>query len=156
MKSYQMGEQLKQGEEAERYLDSLFADEFNIKNATRAEQRRGIDRHFTRKSDGKKWAIEYKADTTAARTGNAFVETISVDVDNKPGWALYCEADFVMYYIVGIGPIYIIRPDDIRSRLDTWKSEYRIMTVPNEDYNTKGIIVPLAEFEKIAAQIINN
>ena len=155
MKSYQMRQQLKKGEAAERWLDSRFVEEFHITTVTRQEQRQGIDRIFTRKSDGRKWAIEYKADKTAAQTGNAFVEIVSVDTYDKPGWALYCQADFILYYIIGIGPVYVLRPSDIRSKLTEWESQFQKRSVSNNDYNTIGILVPLSEFEKLAVQIIN-
>lgn len=154
MKSYDMRRQLKQGEAAEKYLDSYFVDEFDIRPATRDQQRAGIDRIFTRRSDGKKWSVEYKADKTAARTGNAFVETVSVDTANKPGWAYSCQADFLFYYVVGIGPLYIIRPRDLRRQMDKWRSLYPERRIPNGSYHTIGLLVPLHEFEKLAAQIL--
>ncbi len=155
MKSYDMRQQLKQGEAAERYLDSVFADEFAIQPATREQQRQGIDRIFTRNSDGRQWKIEYKADKTAARTGNAFVETVSVDTAGKPGWAYTCQSDFIFYYIVGVGPLYIMRPRDIQKRLDHWKAIYPERQIPNGNYCTVGILVPLDEFEKVAVQVVS-
>lgn len=155
MKSYDMRRQLKEGEAAETYLDSIFDNEFAIRPATRQQQRVGIDRIFTRRRDGREWAIEYKADKTAARTGNAFVETVSVDTAGKAGWALTCTADFIMYYVVGVGPLYILRPKDIQAKLPKWRSQYPERRIPNGTYNTVGILVPLAEFERLAVQVVS-
>lgn len=154
MKSYDMRQQLKQGEAAERYLDSLFDDEFAIRPATRQQQRQGIDRIFTRRRDGKEYRIEYKADKTAAKTGNAFVETVSVDTYNKPGWARTCQSDYIFYYIVGVGPVYILRPADIQKRLQRWANQYQERRIQNNGYQTVGILVPLDEFEKAAVQVV--
>lgn len=154
MKSYDMRQQLKKGEAAERYLDSLFEDEFAIRPATRQQQRQGIDRIFTRRSDGREYRIEYKADKTAARTGNAFVETVSVDTYSKPGWAYTCRSDYIFYYVVGDGPVYILKPADIKRRLDRWAAQYEKRRIPNSGYHTEGLLVPLEEFEKMAIQIV--
>lgn len=155
MKSYDMRQQLKQGESAERYIDSLFCDEFAIRPATRQQQRMGIDRVFTRRRDGREWKVEYKADKTAARTGNTFVETVSVDTRNKLGWAYTCQADFIMYYIVGRGPLYILRPRDIKGKIGNWQRRYPQRRIPNNGYHTVGVLVPLHEFERLAVQILS-
>ena len=154
MKSYDMRQQLRQGEAAERYLDSLFGDEFVIRPATRQQQRQGIDRIFTRRRDGSEFRIEYKADKTAARTGNAFVETVSVDTFNKPGWAYTCQSDYIFYYIVGAVPVYILRPEDIQKRLKRWETRYEKRRIPNGSYHTEGLLVPLEEFKEVAVQIV--
>jgi hypothetical protein len=155
MKSYDMRQQLAKGEAAERYLDTLFRNQFAIRRATREEQRRGIDRVFTRYADQKQFKIEYKADKTAATTGNAFVETISVDTANKPGWAHSCQSDYIFYYIVGTGPVYILRPCDIQKRLKRWTEQYQERRIPNGRYHTVGLLVPLDEFERVAVQVVS-
>jgi hypothetical protein len=154
MNAYDMDRQLKKGEAAERYLDSLFGSQFDIRRATRAEQRKGIDRIFTRPYDGKEFRIEYKADKTAAKTGNAFVETVSVDTDNIPGWALTCQADYILYYIVGTGRVYVMRPKDIQKRLKRWAYHYPERHIPNGSYQTIGLLVPLHEFEQAAVKLV--
>lgn len=150
---YSLQRQLEKGQKWERYLDSLFDTNFHIREATRQQQRQGIDRIFIEKSTGKSYTIEYKADKTAARTGNAFVETMSVDRIGKRGWAYTCQADFIIYYIVGIGPAYILKPNDIREQLPIWEYRFPERTIPNKTYNTIGLLVPLDEFEKVAVAI---
>jgi hypothetical protein len=153
--TYDMRTQLRQGEAAERYLDTVFGHDFDIRPATREQQRAGIDRIFTRRSNGDRLKIEYKADKTAGRTGNAFVETISVDTANKAGWAYTCQADYILYYIVGIGPVYVLRPGDIKRRVERWKKQYPSRKIPNGRYHTVGLLVPLDEFERMAVQVVS-
>lgn len=159
MKMYQFRQQLKDGRKQEKYLDGMFLDRFHIREATRQQERQGIDRIFTNKVTGKQYAIQYKADATAARTGNAFIETVSVDVKDVPGWAYTCQADYIFYYVVGIGPIYIVEPSAIRKRLVRWQNKYQSRQIPNRRkggfrYNTIGLLVPLSELESISVQVI--
>lgn len=150
---YSFDKQLKKGQEHERFLDGYFGEKFEIRSATMEEERRGIDRHFTDRRNGNVYSIQYKADKTAARTGNAFVETVSVDTTGAPGWAYSCEADFIVYYVVGVGPAYVVRPEDIRKRLAGWKRRFPERRIPNKGYHTVGILVPLRKFEEIAYAI---
>lgn len=156
MSVYSFFERLGFGQQGESFLDKHFSKWYDIKPATRAQQRKGIDRIFT--ANGRSYKVEYKCDATAARTGNAFVETVSVDSAGKPGWALTCSADFIIYYIVGIGPAYVIKPGEIKKRVKRWEGQYQSRKVPNnkggKKYNTIGVLVPLSEFEAIAYQVL--
>lgn len=133
----------------------FFSDKYHIKSVSRDMQRHGIDRIFTRKTNGDEFSVEYKADATASRTGNAFVETVSVDTQNKPGWAYYCKATFIIYYINSIGPIYVLRTSKLKQALPEWERKYRSVAVPNDGYKTIGLLVPLREFEEIAEAILD-
>jgi hypothetical protein len=73
------------GAVSEKFLDSEPAVEFEVRPATPQEQRRGIDRIFTHRQTGQRLAVEYKTDYKAARTGNAFIGSISVDTAGKAG-----------------------------------------------------------------------
>jgi hypothetical protein len=152
--TYSFRKQFAFGKKHESRLDRLFADRFSIKPASRAQERSGIDRIFTEIDTGKTYTIQYKSDKTAARTGNAFVETVSVDVQGKPGWAVSCQADFIIYYVVDSGPAYILRPKDIRKRVSTWQRKYDQRKIPNRGYHTVGLLVPLREFEQLAVAIV--
>lgn len=147
---YSFDKQLRRGKKHERFLDRYFRKRFKIEEASMDEERLGIDRYFTDRRNGRRYAIQYKADKTAARTGNAFVETVSVDSNNTPGWAYTCTADFIIYYVVGCGPAYVIRPDEIRKRLPHWQRTFQERRIPNDGYHTVGLLVPLDEFERIA------
>jgi hypothetical protein len=143
------------GRDGEEFLDKLFSIKFTIEQVDREDQRRGIDRYFTGKSeDAKRLAIEYKTDHRAADTGNAFIETVSVDSADKEGWAYKSQADYLIYYLPEDGLIYSIRMSALRRCLDRWAQEYPTRAAPNKGYNTYGILVPLHEFEDIAELVI--
>jgi len=147
---YGFQDKLKEGQAGERFLDGYFERWFNITPATATQQRRGIDRIFNDRTRDRTLRIEYKTDKTAARTHNAFVEVVSVDTENKPGWAYTSQADYLMYYIPGDDIVYVIRFDILREQLPRWADEYETRHVKNDGYNTIGIPVPLWEFEAIS------
>lgn len=152
--TYSMNEQLARGESAEERLDKHFSDRFAITPATRDQQRHGIDRVFRHRETGAYYHIEYKTDWTAASTGNAFVETVSVDAQNKPGWAYASEADWLIYYVPGRRTIYIMSFPTLREQLPRWLATCRdAPPIPNEGYNTLGILVPLTEFARHCQKI---
>lgn len=146
---YSFDEQLKVGHEYERQLDEIFSDRFEIQIASDSEQRSGIDRHFRSKRDNKHFTVEYKGDNAALRTGNAFVETVSIDRDNKPGWAFTSQSRLLIYYIPS-QIAYIFTFVKLRNQLSRWIDSYPQKSVPNRGYNTIGILVPLNEFERHA------
>ncbi|MEZ4707311.1 MAG: hypothetical protein R3A44_08910 [Caldilineaceae bacterium] len=152
--TYQMQAQLLKGEEAERQLDTHFADRFLITPATRQEQRQGIDRIFTKRDTGRQYKIEYKTDWTAGRTGNAFVETVSVDTMNVLGWVYTSLAQWLIYFVPARRQIFIVRVETLRAQIETWIAQFGPeKAIPNDDYFTWGVPVPLAEFEKCCQKI---
>ena len=151
---YQMGRQLARGEEAERQLDAHFADRFVIIPATREQQRQGIDRVFTQRKSGKPYLIEYKTDWTAGRTNNAFIETISVDTLNIPGWAYSSTAEWLIYFVPHRKQIYIAHFAKLRESLEDWIKQYGpAKAIPNQDYHTWGVPVPLDKFVKCCSKV---
>lgn len=154
--TYQFATQLQQGQTYEAALDARFADRYIIQPATPAQQRQGIDRVYRPRSEPHQVLyVEYKADRTAVRTGNAFVETVSVDTANKQGWAYTSQADWLMYLVPGEAEVlYIIRMADLRRQLPRWQRQYESRRVPNDGYHTVGLLVPLDEFERIAYAVI--
>lgn len=151
---YDFATQLARGQEHERKLDAIFASEYDISPVGMDKQRMGIDRRYVRKSDGREFWVEYKADSKAGKTGNAFVETISVDTANKPGWAVSSTADILVYLVVEPETIYCISFQRLRARLPVWKRKFREVASMNHEYNTLGLLVPLAEFEQIADLVL--
>jgi hypothetical protein len=115
-----MTDQLAKGAAAETQLDRHFADRFHITPATRAQQRQGIDRHFTHRQSGATYTIEYKTDWTAARTGNAFVETVSVDSAAIPGWVYTSQAEWLAYFLPDHATIYLLAFPTLRACLPQW------------------------------------
>lgn len=154
--TYQFATQLKQGQAYEELLDARFADVYIIQPATPQQQRQGIDRVFRPRSRPHELLyVEYKADRTAVRTGNAFVEIVSVDTANKPGWAITSAADWLMYLVPGEAEVlYIIRFADLRRQLPHWQRTCEQRRIPNDGYHTVGLLVPLDEFERIAYAVI--
>lgn len=146
---YNFNDKLKQGEDGENWLDQFFAPHYNIV-ATPTLQHFGIDRIFT-DDKGIVSTIEYKNDTTANVTGNAFIELVSNDIQGKLGWAFTCKADYIIYRVVG-GNIYRLRPSAIFGQLVDW-NKYERRTIRNKSYCSVGLLVPLSELEHIAAKV---
>lgn len=152
---YDFKTQLTRGQTHEHFLDQYCSRWYVIRQATYDEQRQGIDRGFTHKDNGAVYTVEYKADTTASRTGNAFVETISVDTANKAGWAYTSRADWLLYYLPASGLIYFFEFAKFRLHLPRWVREFPTRAIPNKRYKTIGLLVPLAEFEQHANKVVN-
>jgi len=152
--TYQMQVQLFKGEEAERQLDYHFADRFLIASATREEQRLGIDRHFIKRDTNRSYTIEYKTDWTAGRTGNAFIETVSVDTMNVLGWVYTSLAQWLIYYVPVRQQLFIVRLTALREHVEGWIELYGPeKAIPNDGYFTWGVPVPLDDFEKCCQKI---
>ena len=152
--TYDFKEQLAEGQAYERRLDQHFS-QFNIeiRPATMDEQREGIDRFFTHRKTGKVDAMEYKADSLAGRTGNAFIETVSVDTTNKPGWAVASKARYLVYLVTDPETIYLIDMRALHVALPVWKARYPVRQAQNFGYRTHGLLVPLLELERIAIAV---
>ncbi len=150
---YDFRTQLARGARGEAALDRLFARWYAITPATAAEQRQGIDRHFVA-PPGRQLTIEYKTDWTAARTGKAFVETVSVDTANKPGWAYTSQAEHLVYFIPPDDLVYVLRFTVLREQLARWVRVYPGRAIPNRGYHTHGLLVPLREFETLAEAVL--
>jgi hypothetical protein len=67
MSLYSFDHQMARGDEGAAFLDDFFREKgYAIRDATRDEQRAGIDRAFTNPRSGKVSLVEYKTDTRAA------------------------------------------------------------------------------------------
>ena len=152
--TYDFKEQLAEGQAYERRLDQHFS-QFNIeiRPATMDEQRQGIDRYFTHRTTGKVDAMEYKADSLAGRTVNAFIETISVDTTGKPGWAVASKARYLVYLVTEPETIYLIDMRALHVALPVWKARYPVRQAQNFGYRTHGVLVPLHELERISIAV---
>lgn len=151
MPVYDFDEQHTQGEGGEAFLDSFFeARGHQVLPATRGQQRSGIDRVFL--WDGKMALVEYKTDFLAHKTGKVFIETVSIDREDKPGWAFSSQADFLVYYAPGLDTIYVIPLETLREYLPEWEEKYPSRAAQNRDYATHGLLVPLETFGACASQ----
>ncbi|MBN1580528.1 MAG: hypothetical protein JXA89_07475 [Anaerolineae bacterium] len=154
---YDFQRQLQQGRQGEDRLDRYFSRWCWIKPGNHMEQRMGIDRIFTNKETGERWLVEYKTDFTAGRTGNAFVETTAVEnaITHKPGWAFTSRATHLVYYVPADNIIFIFEMGHLRSELGHWLSQYPTRDVANIGYTTRGILVPLDEFQTHAIRVLD-
>ncbi len=151
MAVYDFEQQRQQGNAGEGFLDAFFATKgYAIRPASDEEQRRGIDRAFTSPKTGKVSTVEYKTDSTAARTGNAFIETVSVDAAGKMGWALTSQADILVYFIPPLSRIIVVPFMALHWELPRWIREYPPRQAQNRGYATHGIVIPLRELEQHA------
>lgn len=162
--SYQFGRQHKIGDEAERFIYQIFQGRFSVIPAPRYLQDQGVDFTFSDLINNQVYKVELKTDSTAARTGNAFIETVSIHRDGEPdqqGWAYTSTSDYLLYYLPNTMPplIYRIAFEHLRLMLPAWLSAYPARQIPNRDakrgdYHTIGVLVPLGELQAIAAEVI--
>lgn len=151
--NYDFHHQLTEGEQGERFLDAFFrARGHTVSAVSREEQRQGIDRLI--ETPAGVMRVEYKTDYLAARTGNAFIETISVDSagqHGKMGWALTTACDYLIYYLPETS-IYVLPVYALRWALPGWMRTYPAKQAANHGYQTHGILVPLPEVAAYAVQ----
>lgn len=155
MTLYTFDAQLAQGEQGEAFLDGVFRRWYIVLPASRDDQRSGIDRWFIHLRLRRVLAVEYKTDARAGQTHHAFVETVSVDTANKPGWAITSQADYLAYYVPGDELVYIIKFARLRLALPRWTRQYPARQIANQGYQTHGLIVPLVEFEKLSEAVLS-
>ena len=155
--SYDFKTQLNKGKSGEKILDNKFSDRFIIKEASLDEEKKkGYDRIFISKNNSETvLLIEYKTDYLAHKTGNAFIETISMDSYNRKGWAYTSQADYLFYFVVKDLLLYIIRMNKVKELVSEWIKEYPVRKSVNNGYNTHGVLVPLCEFEKHSELVLS-
>lgn len=133
-------------------LDEYFERWYEITEATRDEQRKGIDRWFMA-YEGDTWIpVEYKADDKTSNTGNVFIETDSVVEKDKPGWAWKSEAEILVYLAIP-DTLYIAKMGVVRMNIRRWRDTYGLRTVYNEYWTSRGIPVPEEEFANICKSV---
>ncbi len=144
--TYDFAEQLDRGRYWEDVLDEYFSRWYNIREATRDEQRKGIDRWFhPGDADGPMTPVEYKADDKTSKTGNVFIETMSIVERNKVGWAWKSEADILCYLAIP-DRLYIIPMKQVRFNIPIWRKLYGERNVKNTTWTSRGIPVPEGDF----------
>lgn len=148
------------GSDVADFLDAYFrAQGWQIDRTTETEERIQClgDRHF-RKPD-KHLYVEYKSGLQTAYTGNVFLETVSVDSQQKPGWVYTCQADYLMYAILPKSKILLFVPRELRERMEDLKARFREVPTgkgQNVGYKTWGLIVPLDYVEQhVAHKVID-
>lgn len=149
-------DQFKNGKDVEAWLDKYFwLRGWEITEATPYEERVQHlgDRRF--RKDGRAFWVEYKSGIQTFYSGNIFLETISVDATRTPGWVYTCKADWLLYACLLNGMILVFSPNSLRRHIETLKARYREVATShhqNADYNTHGVLVPLAYAEERLAE----
>ena len=146
--TYNFNQQLTRSKTYEAVLDKYLEDYFFIRLASMTEERQGIDRIMRLRNPFLK--VEYKCDSRADTTRNAFIETKSVVYGDKtlaPGWAFSTTCDLIVYYLTRSRTAYLISPIKLRKVLPTWVKQFpsrRVSTQSSSShYQTEGILVPL-------------
>lgn len=155
--AYAFQDQLNHGQRYELALDRYFGQFYDIEPASMNLQRMGVDRIFKTPGTTVQEFWEYKADMSAHRTGNSFIETVSVDKGGSVvshGWAIKTIAHRLVYYITEARLAYVLDPVQVRAKLPVWEARYKSMHCQNKGYRSHGILVPLHNFRGIAQQII--
>lgn len=150
---HDFNDKLDEGKYYESILDKFFLDRGDVSILPAKvdnEIEEGFDRYFVHSTEKPPFRIEYKSDTVATGTGNAFIETVSDDVLCKPGWVNKSRADYVAYWPVGTGKIILVSPSILRQCLKHWKKEYSTASAKNKSWKTHGLLVPLHIVEKVA------
>ena len=160
--NYNIHKQLPAAMRHENDLDKFFeAKNIIVKKVNMNTQRNGIDRLWTY-PNGLRVSVEYKADSKAAQTNNVFIETVSVDKDNKLGWAYTSLSQYLVYYIPPRKEIYMVWTGWLKLMVEKWKKEYKELPIKNVDENgrhsyfTYGMAIPINRFrEECKAQRID-
>lgn len=155
---YDFQEQLKKGQTGESLIAAYFSEQFEVIPATDAQQRQGIDFTFVDRRTGKSLTVQVKTDEKAEITGNAFLETISVDksggCQQKQGWIFTSVATWLLYYLPQTSKLYIFELDALRAKMPSFAKQYPTKTARNHNYNTHGICVPLKDLSELATKIL--
>lgn len=95
---------------------------------------------LAQKSDGKIVKIEVKADRLAHKTQNLVWEQVT---SGHIGCFAKTEADFIMYYTVGDGELYIFRPKEVRRYIE--RSHKKLISMGD---NAEGYLLKINELLK--------
>lgn len=135
------------GQSVERFLDMFFQHKGWTIERTTPHQERVLclgDRIYSKGDET--YFVEYKSGKQTRHTGNVFLETISVDATNIPGWVYTCQANYIFYAALLNHKILVFVPARLRMRIEMLKTQFRVVKTSNEQnkgYNTHGVIVPL-------------
>lgn len=148
--------QFHRGKNVEAFLDDFFTYRGWRITQTSPHEERVLcigDRWYSRGSEV--YCIEYKSGIQTYYRGNVFLETVSVDTQNKRGWVYTCQADFIFYAALLNQKILMFTPAKLRSVIETLRTKFREVPTShqqNDGYNTWGVIVPLEYAETFLAE----
>lgn len=150
--------QHRDGKAVEAWLDHYFARRGWLITPTSRHEERDLhlgDRYFSK--GGLNYLVEYKSGLQTFYTDNLFLETVSVDTRNVPGWVYTCNANFIFYAALLNRKILIFHPEKLRSVIERLKTQFpegKTGKQQNEDYNAIGVLVPLSYAEQHLADKI--
>lgn len=139
---------LREAEKCEQAIDRVFSQWYIVEPVPVPVNKIGIDRLWTHRIERVRYSVEYKTDWKTAETGNAFVETVSVDGSNKPGWGYTCSAQLLVYYVPQWAKAYLISTVAIKNNIAQWRASYKEKFAQNQGYKTGGLPVPWREFKR--------
>jgi hypothetical protein len=149
--SITLTDQFKQGMHVEAFLDGYFIGRgYRVEPATTEQERIQCKGDRCLYLGERTHWIEYKSGIQTFYTGNVFLETISVDTTNKPGWVYTCQADAIVYAALLNKRLLFFRPATLREKIEDLKRrfpEVKTNKGQNNGYNTHGVIVPLSVAE---------
>ncbi len=131
----------------------LLSNSIGLTKVDMSYQRRGIDRLAVEGED--EYTLEYKADSKVFKTGNFFLETVSQDTSNKPGWVYYSEADYIVYFLPTVKQLWFIKTATLKNNIEDWKQKYPIKSCKNKTYSSYGVLVPRGIIFSIVNRIIS-
>ncbi|SRR5258708_7816749 len=136
--------------EEKRLDEYLMKKGWSVTYVNLIDQRRGIDRVIEKPNE--LMTVEYKVDYRAAKTGNAYIETVSISKPFKFGWVHTCKADWILYTVIGDkSTVLWLRPEALLKNLPEWEKSYKTVRCQNRDYYGEGVLVSLSEIRKLAA-----
>ena len=145
---YDMHEQISKS--AEERIDLLAANLGFIAHTTKKKENRdGVDRWIQIPERREILRVDYKNDTRASKTGNVFVETVSVRFTDrsgraeKPGWIYKERMDAVLYNIEETDIVLLIPRATLEREIVEWTKTYGTREIKNKGYVTIGVPVPM-------------
>lgn len=144
--------QFQQGKAVEAYLDAYFRWRgwaiYPMSDYDERTLHLG-DRYFVDEDQVLK--VEYKSGIQTGYTGNLFLETVSVDARNIPGWVYTSQADYILYATLLNDRILVFRPQRLRAVIEQLRERFREVATShnqNDGYDSRGVLVPLAWAEE--------
>jgi hypothetical protein len=148
---YEFKKQLNLGKRGEWVMEKYHAAVYKIETVGMKSERAGVDRIFTHRKDGKVYKVEIKTDFLAQKYGNIIIETVSVDTENIPGWALTSTSDIIIFYLWHKQEVLYFRTAHLKKMVAVWKGMYgETARIRNKNYHTIGIKLPCSEARKHA------
>ena len=141
---------LLRGENGEDAVHNYMRQWYDVEYATPFEQRQGLDATYTNQTTGESHTVEVKVDEVAGRTGNVFIETISVDYPTKAGWVWTCQADQLIYWLPRQRLLIGFELEKLQLVVRDWVMRYKVFPVANDGYLTYGVAVPLKAARTVA------